>query len=161
MSNINSPLQTTTVLLDIEPPMLPVESQLSIVLTGLALLLLLAIVIFLTIRHYISPRSKGRRELNQLRQKFKNNNRESTDNIDDSNNTRETSYQLARILASAVDLNGVTISTPLPVELNHQQERWRLFTHQLSAARYQQQDSHMVNLNGLFIDTLFFLKKWP
>lgn len=158
---MSDPLQTTTVLLDIEPPVHPAESDLGIYLTALTLLIILAIFIVFAIRQYISPRSKAKRCLQQLQKIIKNSNREMASNYGDAEDAKEISYQLAHILAIGVGLNGVTISTTLPDELNHQQERWQHFTRELSAARYEQKLSHPSSLDRLFKETLFFLKNWP
>jgi hypothetical protein len=163
---MSNSLQTTTALLDIEPPELPAESNFANVVTGFTLLFILVVFIVLGIRRYFSPRAKARRQLHQLQRKCMKNIREisSSPNADGEDDNRETSYQLARLLATGLGLNGVTISTPLPGTLDHLQERWRLFTGELSAARYEQPTSRpgcLDNLDSLFKDSLFFLKNWP
>ncbi len=154
-------LQTIHGLLDIEPPVLPVDSGLSTALTGLTLIILMTILITLAIRHYNSRRSKARRRLRQLQRSIKNNHKKKKNNDIDAVDARVTAYQLARLLAVGVDINGVTGSTALPVELNHHQTRWQRFTSELSAARYERKYSHPSSLDGLFKETLFWLKNWP
>ncbi|MCK5359830.1 MAG: hypothetical protein KAJ95_04345 [Gammaproteobacteria bacterium] len=157
---MSAALQTTVILLDIEPPMLPPESNISIIFAALTLLLILVIFIILSIRLYISPRSKARRHIKRLEKYFTNHIQE-RDSKKYAVDVRETSYQLAHIFAAGVELNGVTASTLLPVELNRHRERWQNYTRELSSTRYDKQYSRQVSLDKLFIDSLFFLKHWP
>ena len=156
---MSSALQTTSVLLDIEPPVLPVESDISIIFAALALFFILTVFIILSIRHYDSPRSRARRDIKWLERTIKSSNAErySKNNTDD---VKEISYQLAQIFAAGIGLNGVTASTILPAKLNHHRERWQNFTRELSEIRYDQQYSRQARLDKLFIESLFFLRNW-
>jgi hypothetical protein len=158
---VKDSLQTSYGLLDIEPPVVPVDTGLATQLTGIALIILLIILAMLTIRHFTSSRSKARRHLRQLQRSVKNEHDMNDSNDIDAFGGREVAYKLARLLAVGIDINGVISSTALPVELNHQKHRWQLFTSKLSAARYEKQDSHPSSLDGLFKETLFWLKNWP
>ena len=157
---MSSPLQSTTILVDIEPPVLPAESDISIFFAGLTLLIIMTVLIILSIRNYISPRSKARRHIQRLEKTINSSNPEryrKNNAID----VKKISYQLARIFATGVDLNGVTASSVLPVELNPHLERWKNFTRDLSLLRYDQQYTRQVSLDKLFLDSLFFLRNWP
>ena len=157
---MNSPLQTTTVLLDIEPPVLPAESDISIIFAGLTLLIILTVFIFLSIRQYISPRSKARRDIQRLKKTINSSNPKRYSKYN-SDNVKEISYQLAQIFATGINSNGVTASSILPVELNAHLERWQNFTRDLSLHRYDQQATQQSSLDKLFIESLFFLRNWP
>ena len=154
-------LQTSYSLLDIEPPVVPADSGLTTLLASIALIILLILIAVLVFRHFTSPRSRARRRLRQL-QNFVKIKHDSNDNKDiDAVDIREAAYQLARLLAFGVGINGITSSTTLPVELKQHQNRWQRFTGTLSSARYDRQCSHPSSLDELFNDTLFWLKNWP
>jgi hypothetical protein len=152
-------LQTTHGLLDIEPPVLPVDSGLMTTFIAIALIFLLIILTWSAIHHYTSTRSQARQRLRHLRKSVtrKHGNNNNIDSVD----SRDTAYQLARLFAVGVGINGITSSTTLPVELNHHHERWQRFTSDLSAARYASQCSHPSSLDELFRETFFWLKCWP
>ena len=154
-------LQTSYGLLDIEPPVVPADTGLATPLTGMALTILLIILATLIFRHYTSTRSQARRRLRKLQRSVKNKHKRDDNNDIDVVDVRETAYQLARLLAVGVGVNGITCSTTMPVELTDHHERWQNFTSALSTARYDSQYSHPSSLDELFKDTLFWLKNWP
>ncbi len=154
-------LQTSNRQLDIEPPVAPADTGLATPLTGMALIILLIILATLTIRHFTSTRSQAKRRLHQLQRSVKSKHECNDNNNIDAVDAREAAYQLARLLAMGVGINGITNSTTLPVELTHYHDRWQRFTNALSTARYDSQCSHPSSLDELFKDTLFWLKKWP
>ena len=154
-------LQTSHGLLDIEPPVAPADTDLATPLIGMALIILLIILATLTIRHFTSYRSQAKRRLHQLQRSVKSKHGCNDNNNIDAADTRETAYQLARLLAMGVGINGITSSTTLPVELTHYHDRWQRYTNALSTARYDSQYSHPSCLDELFKDTLFWLKNWP
>jgi hypothetical protein len=127
----------------------------------MALTILLIILATLIFRHFTSTRSQARRHLHQLQRAVKSKHECNDNNNIDTVDARETAYQLARLLAIGVGINGITSSTSLPVELTHYHERWQRFTNALSTARYDSQYSHPSSLDELFKDTLFWLKNWP
>jgi len=151
---VKAPLQTSSGLLDIEPPVIPADSAFAITILVMALVITLTICSIFAIRHYTSCRSKARRRLRQLYSFV-------SDSTDESPNYREISYQLAQILASGTGQNGITGSTVLPVVLMHHHQRWQDFTCTLSSARYSTHSCHRSSLDAMFKESFFWLKHWP
>ena len=151
---MKAPLQTSSGLLDIEPPVIPVDSAFDISILAIALVIMLTVCSIFAIRHYTSCRSKARRRLHQLYSSING-------SADESHNFREISYQIAQILASGTGQNGITGSTALPVELMHYHQRWQDFTRSLSSARYSTKCCHRPSLDGMFKESFFWLKHWP
>ena len=153
-------MQTTQGLLDIVPPVTPVQTNLVILITGTTLIILLMILATLAIRHFTGYRWQARRRLRQLQRSVTKLDRNDNRNIE-TVDVRETAYQIARLFAAGVGINAINSQTTLPVGLSHHHERWQRFTYALSIARYGRQDSHPSSLDELFRESHFWLKKWP
>lgn len=137
-------------LIDIEVPVIPEHTGSSLIfllLTTVIAVLLIAWFIY----RYRSVRMQAKRRLKRLHNSSRHTGQ----------NSKETVYQLARILSIGLGLTSLTSQTRLPDKLSPQEQRWRGFISELEQARYCPAADASIDLERLFSEARFWLAQWP
>ena len=137
-------------LIDIEVPAIPVHTGSSLLLLLLAAVIAALLLAWVIHRHR-SVRMQAKRRLQRLHNSSKHADQ----------NTKETAFQLARILSIGLGLTGLTSNTTLPDKLSLQQQRWLEFISELEHARYRPATIASIDLDRLFSEARFWLVQWP
>lgn len=137
-------------LIDIEVPVIPVHSSSSLIFL-LLIAVIAALLLAWVIRRHRSVRVQAKRRLQRLQSSSKHTGQ----------NTKETAYQLARIMSVGLGLTGLTSHTLLPDKLSLQQQRWLGFLSELEHARYRPAADASIDLDRLFSEARFWLAQWP
>lgn len=141
---------TTSVIMDIVPPAMPVDS---ISLAGGILITITVVVSALLVIRYLVIRYRypAMQTLSSVHNAWTGNR---TDN-------RATAFQLAAALRDGLSLNRLSHTTPLPDNLQQHQDRWQSFIQLLDKARYSAAPCSIETLRQLFSDARFWLQRWP
>ena len=146
---MNETSTTLQKMLDIEAPLLPADHTALFIAAGCGILLGLVLLV-LWWRHYTGNRSRARRRLSRLQQATSHH---TTD-------PQYRAYQLATILRIGLGLSRLTATTPLPARLHNRQAEWQSFIQQLDQFRYAKQAASAADLEPLFAQASFWLRRW-
>lgn len=136
---------------DIEPPLLPPESNTDIIVFSILATTLLLYIVYRFWRYRYSLRGQAMRRLAHLQQAA----------IPTAVDKRYATFQLAAILRIGLNLQQVSESTLLPTRLTPYQTRWHAFVQQLYCARYAPADVTDGVISSLLEDAAFWLRRWP
>lgn len=138
-------------IVDIEPPLLPPETNWDVLVIAVAALLLSAVLITMLWRRHHGLRGWARRCISQLH----------TANLRQQIDVRQAAFRIAEVLRTGLDLHQVSRATHLPHQLEGQQQRWDSFTDQLSRARYAPARCSRQEIEALLSEATFWLRRWP
>lgn len=136
-------------LIDIEAPPMPADGN-SLVLSIVAVSIVAVILVFLFQNQRKSLRYQTRRKLrNQQRLYFQN-----------PSDSHVVAFQIADTLRTGLGITRLAVTTRLPASLAAEQNRWNSFIETLDCARYTLKTCTNSEIDTLFSDAIFWIKKW-
>lgn len=136
---------------DIQPLPIPAASLLETVLLTLFVITTCSVVFYFIWKSLFSNKAVAKHKIQQLNKNYLANNINSHDAV----------FQLCHITKQALKLKKLNIDTLLPKTIESNVKQWEEFLENLSALRYKKSSDKTINLDQLFIDTLFWIKIWP
>lgn len=151
MDNEIKTLQIVDGIYDIQPLPIPAASLLEIALSTILFITVCSVVFYFIWKLLFSRKAIAKRKIHQL------NKNHLTNNI----NSHEAVFRLCHITKEALRLKNLNKNTPLPKTIEPHINRWEEFLDNVSVLRYEKSSNKTINLDQLFIETLFWIKIWP
>jgi len=151
MNKKTDTLQIIEGIYDIQPLTEPALSLLEKILLLSLLALFISLTVYFIWHILYSNKAIARRDIKELRNKFRNNKINSHDAI----------YQLCFITRKGLKLKNLNKHSSLPEKISSKNKQWQYFINNISTLRYQKTQKENVKINKLFSDSLFWLKIWP
>ena len=127
----------------------PPLSTLELTVLSLLLVFLVAIIIYIINLFVFSQKAKAKRQIRLLNKKFNNNEIKSHDAV----------YKLCNLLSNGLDKNKIGLNTSIPEKVSKDTQRWNKFTIALSNSRYNNNTINSHDLESLFQESLYWLKR--
>lgn len=144
-------LQIVDGIYDIQPLPIPAASLLETALLSILFITVCSVAFYFIWNVLFSNKAIAKRKIHQL------NKNHITNNI----NSHDAVFRLCHITKKALKLKNLNKETPLPKAIESHINQWEEFLDNLYVLRYKKSSDKMINIDQLFIDTLFWIKIWP